>query len=304
MSSPTIIDLRTPRPTLPDCRRHWLRGILAGLLLALGGLFVIWLIERAYSWRGRPATARPVQAAAHEVTIEQDAMGLAPFAPLPPVDEIPIEQEATEETEPASLFPPLPPVRSPSPVGIDANGPANHGEEITVDLPIAQHQTNISVKGLGCCVFRSIDHAARYQNVPALMHFPEWMRQNNIPGGGYPEKVAKLIPQIARDRGLPVPDYIQHTGGDMEFLRLALGTGRFVCVTYDGRDGVFHRGPISHMVNLVHLSDKWAVILDNNYPGKYLWMTPAEFESRWKGGGGGWAIVLLAPPPPPVPVSR
>ena len=188
-------------------------------------------------------------------------------------------------------------------VGIDASGPCNHNECITVDLPAAQHQRNISVRGLGCCVFRSIDHAARYQNVPALVHMPEWMQSKGIAGGGYPQKVAQLIPRCAQDRGLPVPEYVQHTGGDMEFLRLALRTGRFVCVTYDGRDGVYYRGSIAHMVNLVHLSDNWAVILDNNYPGKYLWMTPREFETRWKGNGGGWAVVLLAPPPPPVPIN-
>jgi hypothetical protein len=186
-------------------------------------------------------------------------------------------------------------------LAIDAGGPSNHGETITVDLPSSQHKANIAVRGLGCCVFRSIDHAARYQNVDALINFPEWMRDHRpqIEGGGWPEKVRKLIPQIARERGLPEPEYIQHTGRDLEFCRLALKTRRYVCVTYDGRDGVFYRGKISHMVNLVHCSEKWAVILDNNNPGKYLWMTPAEFRERWSG----WAVVLLPAPPPPVPTN-
>lgn len=284
MQSPkvNIIDLRSPspaptatRPTLPDERYHWIRGIVAGVLVALFGLFVIWLVQRAFHLRDCVSSAAPrLQPAAESLAVEQDGT----------------------YTSHASY-------RSYRQFGIDANGPANHGEEITVDLPPAQHQANISVQGLGCCVFRSIDHAARYQHVDALVNMPEWMRDKNIAGGGWPEKVAQLIPRIARDRGLPVPEYLQHTGGDLEFLKMALRTGRMVCVTYNGRDGVYYRGPIAHMVNLVHLSDRWAVILDNNHPGKYLWMTPREFESRWKGNGGGWAIVLLASPPPPVPVS-
>ncbi len=118
------------------------------------------------------------------------------------------------------------------------------------------------------------------------------------PGGSWPEKTDKMIAQCAKELGLPIPEYVQHTGGDMAFLQLCLKTGRYPGVTYNGRDD-FYRGPIGHMVNLVHLSAKYAVIQDNNRPGTYLWMTPAEFESRWKGSGGGWAIVLLTPGKPP-----
>src|SRR5262249_16649813 len=86
--------------------------------------------------------------------------------------------------------------------------------EVQVDLPADQRQKNIASKGLGCCVFRSLDHASRWQNVAALVSFPEWMVQHGIEGGGFPSKVDKLIPQIAKDRGLPVPEYIQYEGKD------------------------------------------------------------------------------------------
>jgi len=186
---------------------------------------------------------------------------------------------------------------------IDEGGRDNHGEQVTVDLPDELHLKNVGGSdGAGLCVFCSIDHAARYQDTQALVGFRDFMRK--YPGGGYPEKVAKMLPMMAASKGLPTPDYVQHTGGDAEFLKLALRTGRYVSITYDGRDGVFYRGPIAHMVNLVHLSDQWAVIHDNNYPGKYLWMTPTELLSRWRGSGGGWAVVLLNPPPPPIPTSR
>lgn len=186
---------------------------------------------------------------------------------------------------------------------IDAGGRDNHGEQLSVDLPDEQHVRNTGGSdGAGLCVFCSIDHAARYQDCPALIGFRDFMKR--YPGGGWPDKVSQYIPRMAASKGLSAPDYVQHTGGDVEFLRLALKTGRYVCVTYDGRDGVFYKGSISHMVNLVHLSEKWAVIHDNNYPGQYLWMTPDQFLTRWRGGGGGWAIVMLNAPPPPIPTNR
>jgi len=109
---------------------------------------------------------------------------------------------------------------------------------------------------------------------------------------------------MAASRGLPTPAYIQHTGGDAEFLKLALKTGRYVSVTYNGRDNIHYSGAIAHMVNLVHLSDRWAAIHDNNFPGKWLWLPTADFLNRWRGSGGGWAVVLLKPGPPPIPVNR
>ena len=42
------------------------------------------------------------------------------------------------------------------------------------------------------------------------------------------------------------------------------------------------------------MSDRFAVIQDNNFPGKWLWMSPGDFLTRWKGTGGGWAIRDLA----------
>jgi hypothetical protein len=185
---------------------------------------------------------------------------------------------------------------------IHAGGDTSDGEAVTCDLPPSEHLRNTAGRdGLGLCVFTSIDHAARWANEPALIGFRDFMTKE--PGGGWPEKVDEYVPRMAASKGLPAPPYVQHTGGDPEFLKLALKTGRYVCVTYNGRDGVFYRGPIAHMVNLVHLSDSWAVIHDNNYPGQWLWLPPAEFLSRWRGSGGGWAVVLLKPGPPPVPVN-
>ncbi len=188
---------------------------------------------------------------------------------------------------------------------IIAGGPVHDGRAIRTHLPEERHLKNVGGSdGAGLCVFASISHAGDYQNDPVSAKIFQWMRQ--YPGGGYPSKVDAMMRRLADSLGVPVPLYVQHTGGDARFLELALHTGRYPCVTYDGRDGVYYRGPIAHMVNLVYLNEDRAAIHDNNYPGRYLWMTRDQFLARWRGNGGGWAVVLLAPPPPPplTPVSE
>lgn len=183
------------------------------------------------------------------------------------------------------------------------------GTEIQCDLPMACRKRNIASKGLGCCVFMSMHHTGCYQNIPVIQDFAEWMVKKGIEGGGYPAKVDKLIAQIAKDRGEPVPEYVQHTGGDLEFLYAVQKSGRMACVTYAGMD--MHYGPnkqVDHMVNLVHLdppekSPRMAAILDNNFveENRLVRMTAEEFRKRWLARNGGWAIAFKAPRPPAPP---
>jgi hypothetical protein len=171
---------------------------------------------------------------------------------------------------------------------------------VQCDLPDAEHLRNKGGSdGAGLCVFTSIDHAARWQNVPALVGFRDFM--TDFPGGGYPTKVDHFLPRMAKSKNLPVPEYVQDTRGDVGLMELALKTGRMVCVTYGYSPR--YGGRIAHMVNLVHLDDKWAVVLDNNFPGRtrYEWVERDEFLRRWRMGGGGWSLVLLNSGPPPVP---
>lgn len=171
------------------------------------------------------------------------------------------------------------------------------GVRATVDLPAAKHLRNTGGSdGLGLCVFTSIYHAALWQNVTVLEGYRRWMERR--PGGGYPSKVDQTLAAYCRELGVPVPPYVQHTGGDEEFLDLAIRTDRCAALTYDGRDD-FYGGRVAHMVNLVYLDSRYGAILDNNRPGVWLWMSRADLLSRWRGSGGGWAVVLLAPPPPP-----
>lgn len=174
------------------------------------------------------------------------------------------------------------------------------GTEVQLDLPQEFHLRNRGGSdGAGLCVFASIKHAAIWQSVHPLDHIFEFMFSR--PGGGWPEKVDKMIHLLCREKNVPVPDYLQVTGQDIEILKLAAKTGRLPCVTYSfSPSGRYGGRRIAHMVNLLHADDKWFVVLDNNFPKSYEWMTPAEF-SRSYGGRSGWSVILLDSGPPPVP---
>lgn len=231
-----------------------------------------------------------------------------PPPPPTPDDRRPLPPQPAPTPPPRPQPPPRPKpwgATLPAPVGASVGG-AKHpdGTEIDGDLPGSWHQRNIASKGLGCCVFRSIDHAARLQNVPCLWNMPEWMVKSGIEGGGYPSKVAQLIPRMARDKGVPTPAFVQVEGMDMEPLKLASRTGRMSCVTYSiSPTGRYGGSRIAHMVNLAHCDDRHVVVLDNNYVGDnaYEWMNHAEFKRAY---APGWAVILLAPPPPPPPKSN
>ncbi len=185
-------------------------------------------------------------------------------------------------------------------LAIDVAGPTHGGSEVACDLPVSQRLKNIGGSdGSGLCVFTSITHSARYQNVDELKDFQKYM--SKFPGGGYPKKVDKMIASKAKADGSPAPDYVQYEGKDLNVLKAALASGRMPAVTYDGRDP-HYRSHIQHMVNLVYLDDKQACVLDNNFIGadQLVWMTPDEFLSRWIGGKGrqGWAVILTGPGTP------
>jgi hypothetical protein len=182
------------------------------------------------------------------------------------------------------------------------------GTRAVVDLPGTLHcQNTTGYDRLGLCVFTSGRVAGRFQNIPELEGFQSWMERQ--PGGGTPDKFAKMLEAYCRQKGIGVPPYVQHTGGDVSFLELCFKTGRAPCMTYCGVDNLY-RGPIAHMVNGAHMDDDEAAIIDNNRPGVWVWMTPKQFVNRWKGfddngrdyrrsHGGGWAYVFLGPPPNP-----
>lgn len=227
-----------------------------------------------------------------------------------------VEGAKTPPAAPVVPATPQPPDPKPTPkrkpllrpwlVEASVGGPiAPDGTEVLIDLPASLQRKNTASKGLGNCVFTSIHHSALWQDVPALQEFPQWLITKGIPGGGYPSKVADLVPKIAKERGLPTPDFLQVESRDLEILKLACKTGRMPGVTYSrSPTGRYGGQKIAHMVSLVHASDAWFCVLDNNYigPTSLEWMTPSEFLATYTGGGGnGWAVILLDAGPPPCP---
>lgn len=202
-------------------------------------------------------------------------------------------------------------------LGLSADSPLNVGASIGPnspegfaprnDLPAEWHLRN---KGgsdsAGLCVFTSIDHSARWQDVPQLVGFRDWMTR--YPGGGWPQKVDQMIAKISTERGMSTPQYLQVEGDDLEILKRACKSGRVPGVTYGySPAGRYNRKRISHMVSLVHADDKYFCVLDNNYPGpdKYEWLTPAEFRKTYTDTSGeGWSVILLNPGAFPYPKNR
>ena len=172
---------------------------------------------------------------------------------------------------------------------------------VTCDLPASERKKNIASRGLGCCVFRTGEYCALWQNEPDLYGLPEKMVKAGIAGGGYPEKVDEVFHKFG-----PNVQYIQDTTGDAAVLEEILKSGRMAGVTYCGFDPHYGNQSIAHMVALVAFdrATGWACISDNNFIGadEFVWMSCDEFLKRWKGGGGGgWTYCLLHCPPPPVP---
>ena len=181
-------------------------------------------------------------------------------------------------------------------------GNSYKGVEVTIDLPdklVADGGQRVKNFGaprdnLGLCVFASMDMDARWQRIPQLIDIIHKIER----GGGYPEKVEKVVAQFANGT-----EIAQYEGADPAFLELGLKTGRGVCVTY-GYGKLYNYATIAHMVLLTHLDKEWAAIIDNNDPLHHTWMSRAEFLKRWvHPRGQGWAFVLITPPPPPAPYN-
>ncbi len=189
-------------------------------------------------------------------------------------------------------------------LGASVGGPLGPGGvEVQNDMPREMHLRNRGGSdGAGLCVFASIQHSALWQDVPQLAHIFEWMQKK--PGGGWPDKVDRMIDELCRQQKQPKPAYLQVQGRDLEVLKLACRTGRIPGVTYNfSPSGRYGGARIAHMVTLLHADDHVFAILDNNFPGTIEWMTPAEFARVYMGRGQGWAVILLAEGPPPAPTN-
>lgn len=175
------------------------------------------------------------------------------------------------------------------------------GREIQCDLPdFLQVKNRGGSDGAGLCVFASAKHSFLWAHVESHERIFEYMFSR--PGGGWPEKLKKVIEDISREKGKPVPRFLNYEGKDLTVLREALTAGYMPGITYKFSPTGRYRGDISHMVNLVHLDDRWAGILDNNFPGVIEWMDVGTFYQVFTArGGNGWAFIVISPGPPPIP---
>jgi hypothetical protein len=123
------------------------------------------------------------------------------------------------------------------------------------------------------------------------------------PGGGYPEKVDQMVERLCKEKRATKPKYLQVQGNDVEILKVACRSGKMPSITYCWSPTGRYRGTVAHMVNLVHVDNKWWGILDNNFPENIEWMNETEFKRAYLGKGGGWAVILLNPGPPPMPTN-
>jgi hypothetical protein len=194
------------------------------------------------------------------------------------------------------LFLLVPPLAAQGPGRAVVDGPTHDSTEVECDLPPEQHVKNFGAPadGKGLCVFASMSMLARWHHQLALSDVIHKVQE----GGGWPEKVDQVLKQYS-----PSTKYLQYEGVDPKILDEAMARRAAACVTY-GYGERYKMQTIYHMVLLVHLDQKFACIVDNNFPGTYEWMSRDEFLKRWKHPGGqGWAFTFLESPPPPIPRS-
>jgi hypothetical protein len=146
----------------------------------------------------------------------------------------------------------------------------------TVNLPSPLRCPNW---GGGSCVHASTVMLLRWQGQHEMA---DWWRAN-YQGGEYADRLHQRL-DAAHLR------YAYTTRGDEAFVNWALRTRRGCGITY---------WP-GHAVNLVHLDEVWAGLLDNNRLDNVIWIPRSEFVSQWRHYGG-WAWTLVYSPPPPLP---
>ena len=132
------------------------------------------------------------------------------------------------------------------------NGPAlDDGTEIGCDLPTRLHVKNRGgIDGAGLCVFASMRHAGLWADDPVFAALFSFMFSK--PGGGYPQKVERMVALYCQKENKPRPDFFQVEGSDLDLLSKAVEAGLMPAVTYyRSPTGRYGGKRINHMVNLV-----------------------------------------------------
>jgi hypothetical protein len=135
--------------------------------------------------------------------------------------------------------------------------------------------------GGGSCVHASTINLLEWQGNHELA---TWWRQNYA-GGEFSTRLHERLEHAGLRWAATV-------NGDVSFLDWCCQTRRGAGIGYFP----------SHAINLVHLDNEKAGLLDNNRPKEYIWIPRDRFIHNWKGYGG-WAWTLVYSPPPPIPYS-
>lgn len=154
--------------------------------------------------------------------------------------------------------------------------------ETLADVPPQLRQPNWSAvkNGQGSCVNASTITLLRWLG---LEEHAAWWRQSFEGGEWHGSHI-----QHMQSSGLKFAYTLE---GDVAFLEWAcrnrLGAGIFV----DGG---------AHAINLADLTPEYAVLLDNNHPEAFYYVSRDEFIQDWLGASGfAWTFIYTPPPPWP-----
>lgn len=164
--------------------------------------------------------------------------------------------------------------------------PKYNGTTANAPIPANLHVRNEGGSdGAGLCVIASLRINGRYQGVPGVEQI--WARAKTRPGGYSPDKLQGLL-----DETVPAEKWASYVGRDTGILDQLSRAGYPIGATMNTGE-LYGYAPIHHMVSLLHYdrSKDLAMVVDNNRPGVYSWMTAREFDRRWIDGGTGWAFV-------------
>lgn len=156
----------------------------------------------------------------------------------------------------------------------------------------------------GLCVISSILANGMSQGVPGLdvpghdersgrqmpgKGSPLWRAAKSRPGGYSPTKLQGVLNEV-----MPGEKWASYVGTDHSVLDRLSRAGYPIGATMNTGE-LYKYNPIHHMVSLNHFDSRrdLAMVVDNNEPGVFTWMSAREYKRRWIDQGTGWAFVWL-----------
>lgn len=165
--------------------------------------------------------------------------------------------------------------------GADVQLTSTPRERPVVNVPKTDRQSNwLGSQREGSCVYASMISLLRWQN-----RYGAAKTLRNRYGNG--EMPTGLAANLDRE-GIR---YAYVTNGDVKFLEWAVRTRRGAAVTVMGG---------RHVVCLVHLDSKVAILLDNNRIDNFIVVPREVFLAEWRASMG-WATTPIYAPAAPAP---